>query len=218
MRSGWCLVVPVKRLALAKSRLGDASREPGHVRREALALAFAADTVAAALHSDEVAALYVVTDDPVAGPVLARIGATVLADRPNAGLNPALGYGARVAARRRPGHGIAALSADLPALRPAELSLALALASSHRSAVVPDAAGSGTTLYAARAPSVFAPAYGPDSLGKHVAGGARVIDVPGLDSVRCDVDTSEDLAAAVRLGVGPHTTEALRHAGRLRHG
>jgi 2-phospho-L-lactate guanylyltransferase (CobY/MobA/RfbA family) len=44
-----------------------------------------------------------------------------------------------------------------------------------------------------------------------------VIDVPGLDSVRCDVDTSEDLAAAVRLGVGPHTTEALRHAGRLRH-
>jgi 2-phospho-L-lactate guanylyltransferase len=218
MRSGWCLVVPVKRLALAKSRLGDAWGEPGDVRREALALAFAADTVAAALYSDQVAALYVVTDDPVAGPVLAGLGATVLADRPDAGLNPALAYGARVAARRLPGLGIAALSADLPALRPMELSLALALASSHRSAVVPDAAGSGTTLYAARAASVFAPAYGPDSLGKHVAGGARVIDVRGLDSVRCDVDTSEDLAAALRLGVGPHTTEALRHLGRLRHG
>ena len=50
----------------------------------------------------------------------------VLPDEPDAGLNPALAHGAAVATRRLPRDGVALLSADLPALRPAELDAALA--------------------------------------------------------------------------------------------
>ncbi len=197
----WCLVVPVKLLAHAKTRLA----EFAGAHREALALAFAADTLTAAVRSPAVAAVYVVTDDPVARAVLGGLGAVVVADEPDAGLNPALAHGGRLAARRQPECGIGALSADLPALRPTELTLALALASAYPSAVVADAAGSGTTLYVARAGAVFVPAFGPASLREHVAGGAHPLGDAGLRSLRRDVDTPADLADALDMGVGPHT-------------
>jgi len=44
----------------------------------------------------------------------------VVPDLPAAGLNEALLHGATVAAAEFPGNGVVALSADLPALRPAE--------------------------------------------------------------------------------------------------
>jgi 2-phospho-L-lactate/phosphoenolpyruvate guanylyltransferase len=207
--SCWCLVVPVKRLALAKSRLAAVAGP----HREALALAFAADTVTAALASPAVAAVFVVTDDALAGCVLGDIGALVLADEPDAGLNPALAYGGRHAAERYPGLGIGALSADLPALRSAELTHALARASSFPSAVVSDAAGSGTTLYAASAIAAFSPAYGPGSLGLHLAGGAHLLAGAGLDSLRRDVDTPADLSDALRMGVGAHTAAVAAQLG-----
>ncbi|MGO4756580.1 2-phospho-L-lactate guanylyltransferase, partial [Streptomyces sp. 2MCAF27] len=46
------------------------------------------------------------------------------------------------------------------------------------------------------------------SRARHRASGAREIRLRGVDSVRRDVDTGEDLRAALALGVGPHT---LRH-------
>ncbi|HEX3201221.1 MAG TPA: PfkB family carbohydrate kinase, partial [Actinomycetes bacterium] len=76
-------------------------------------------TVAAALAAAAVARLYVVTDDPAARAAMATAGARVLPDEPDAGLNPALAHGAAVAMRRFPRDGVALLSADLPALRPA---------------------------------------------------------------------------------------------------
>lgn len=197
---GWCLVVPVKRLSVAKSRLtGTAS-----AHRAALALAFAADTVSAALRTPSVAGVVAVTDDPDAAALLRRIGALVVTDEPDAGLNPALVHGAGVAVRRHPGAGIGALSADLPALRSAELARALQLATGHGCAVVADARGDGTTAYLAALADAFAPAFGSGSLLAHVSRGAYALS-GGLASLRRDVDTPADLAEAVRLGVGPHT-------------
>ena len=198
--AGWCLVVPVKRLEVAKSRLTGAAA----THRADLALAFAADTVGAALRTPAVAGVVAVTDDPAAAELLELIGALVVTDEPDAGLNPALVHGAAVAARRHPGAGIGALSADLPALRPAELELALALAAGHGCAVVADARGDGTTVYLAARAAHFAPAFGSGSLRAHVSLGARSLG-GGLASLRRDVDTPADLAEAVRLGVGPHT-------------
>src|SRR3954469_18111651 len=109
--------MPVKRLALAKTRLAEVAGE----HRVALALAFALDTATAALACENVAALVVVTDEPEGLDALTQIGALVVADDPDAGLNPALAHGADAAARAHPGTAIGALSADLPALRPTEL-------------------------------------------------------------------------------------------------
>lgn len=200
----WSLVVPVKRLHLAKTRLrGDA---PG---RAAMALAFACDTVTAALATPGVAAVIVVTDDDEAASALRRLGAEITADAPDSGLNPALSHGAAEALRMRPECGVGALSADLPALRSAELARALQRVAISGRAVVADAAGTGTTAYLAAPGQEFAPAFGCESLLRHVDAGARVLAEADLMSVRRDVDTAEDLAEAIALGVGTHTAHLL---------
>src|ERR1700754_1464342 len=198
----WSLVIPVKVLAIAKSRMSAAAGP----YREALALSVAADTVAAALRSDRVSAVIVVTDDPVAARELGELGARIVPDTPDAGLNPALSHGAALARDLAPGAGVGALSADLPALRPDELSEGLGVAgASGGTAFVPDAAGVGTTLYVASPGAAFSPAFGPDSCARHRSQGARELALTGIASVRQDVDTLDDLLAALRLGTGPRT-------------
>lgn len=209
---GWCLVVPVKRLAVAKSRLAGSAG----AYRAALALAFAADTVTAALATASVLEVIAVTDDPEAARLLARLGARVVTDEPDSGLNPALRHGAAAAAERHPLAGLGALSADLPALRPGELSSALRSGGEHGSAVVADAGGTGTTAYLVSAGGTFRPAFGPNSLQAHVTGGAHALTGVDLASLRRDVDTPADLAEAVRLGVGAHTADVVARMAALR--
>ncbi len=197
----WSLVIPVKVLARAKSRLASLAGS----RRGELALAMAADTVAAAVACPAIGAVIVVTDDAAAGAELGGLGAHVVADEPRAGLNPALVFGAAYADARWPGRGRAGLAADLPALDPAEIGRALAAASGWAEAFVPDAAGSGTTLYAAGPAAAFSPRFGPGSRDRHLAGGAVELDLPGMAGLRRDVDTPADLRSAAKLGLGPRT-------------
>ncbi|MYR56837.1 2-phospho-L-lactate guanylyltransferase, partial [Streptomyces sp. SID625] len=87
----WTLVIPLKPLARAKSRLSDTVHDGV---RPQLALAFAQDTVAAALACAEVSGVAVVTDDALAARELAALGARIVPDTPRAGLNAALAHGA----------------------------------------------------------------------------------------------------------------------------
>ncbi|MBT2213659.1 MULTISPECIES: 2-phospho-L-lactate guanylyltransferase [Actinomadura] len=205
----WSLVVPVKVLARAKTRMSAAAGP----HRPDLALAVAADTVAAALRCPRVRDVIVVTDDPLPAARLAALGARVVPDEPDAGLNPALVHGAGRGREVSPGTGTGALSADLPALRPDELARVLDAAAQAPEAFVPDAAGIGTTLYTARPGVTFSPAFGRDSRAAHRARGARELLLPDIDSIRRDVDTPSDLQVALSLGVGPRTAEV---AARLR--
>jgi 2-phospho-L-lactate/phosphoenolpyruvate guanylyltransferase len=200
----WSLVVPLKPLVLAKSRLAKAA---DGILRPHLALAFAQDTVAAALACEAVRDVAVVTDDPAATAELAALGARVVPDSPAAGLNAALAHGADAVRALRPAAAVAALNADLPALRPAELARVLARASAFPRAFLADAAGIGTTLLSAAPGMELCPAFGGRSRRRHSASGAAEILLEGVDSVRQDVDTGEDLAAALALGVGPRTAE-----------
>jgi 2-phospho-L-lactate/phosphoenolpyruvate guanylyltransferase len=197
----WSVVIPVKVLAQAKSRLAELAGE----RRAGLALAMAADTVTAVMRCADAARVIVITDDRVAGDTLAALGAEVIADEPRDGLNAALRYGAAHAAARWPQQGTAALSADLPAVRPAEIGAALRAAAAWPSAFVADAAGDGTTLYAAAPGAGFRPSFGLASRARHAAGGAVELDLDGIPGLRRDVDTPEDLRAAASIGLGPNT-------------
>jgi 2-phospho-L-lactate guanylyltransferase len=212
----WSVLIPVKVLAEAKSRLASLAGP----RRAELALALASDTVTAVLASDAVARVIVITDDQDAAVALAALGALVVPDEPRAGLNPALRHGARYAAARWPGDGMAALSADLPALRPEQIGQALRAAAAWPTAFVADAAGDGTTLYAASAEAAFRPAFGLASRARHAAGGAVELGLDGIGGLRRDVDTPSDLRGAVALGLGPHSAplaaELLRCAPRGR--
>lgn len=199
----WTVVIPVKRLIAAKTRLRGAVPAVPHDR---LVLALALDTVAAAGNCPDVAEVYLISDDPVVAVEATALGATVLPDEPDAGLNAALRYGARRAyADGRARRWVAALAADLPALRPAQLSAALRSAATAGRAYVADAAGTGTTLLAAPPGTDLDPRFGPGSAAAHAASGARALagDWPSL---RRDVDTVADLAEAAGLGLGPRTT------------
>lgn len=197
----WSIVVPVKVLARAKSRLAPL----GSAGRAELALAMAVDTVTAALACPEASAVVVVTDDALAAGELTAAGAVVVADEPADGLNAALAHGAAWVRARRPRSGVVALSADLPALRPADVGAALRAAAAWPQAFVPDAQGAGTTMYAATSAAAFRPAFGVDSRRRHADGGAVELVLPGAAGLRRDVDTLPDLRAAARLGLGPRT-------------
>jgi 2-phospho-L-lactate guanylyltransferase len=214
--TSWSVLMPVKVLAQAKSRLAGLAGP----RRGELALALACDTVTAVLGCDEAARVIVITDDQVAGAALAALGALVVPDEPRDGLNAALRHGAAHAAARWPGSGTAALSADLPALRPEQIGRALRSAAAWPTAFVADAAGDGTTLYTAVPGAAFRPAFGLASRARHAAGGAAELGLDGIPGLRRDVDTPSDLRGAVALGLGPHSAplaaELLRCAPRGR--
>jgi 2-phospho-L-lactate/phosphoenolpyruvate guanylyltransferase len=201
----WSLVIPLKPLALAKSRLADTAAD---ALRPGLALAFAVDTVTAALACTAVRDVAVVTNDELAGRELAALGARIVPDDPRAGLNAALAHAAAAVRATLPDSAVAALNADLPALRPPELARVLDAAAQFPRAFLPDAAAIGTTLLAVAPGHELLPAFGPDSRARHRASGATELRPTAVDSVRQDVDTGEDLRAALALGVGPRTAAA----------
>jgi len=191
----WTVLVPVKALPAAKSRLADFSADAeAHAR---LVEAIRVDTLAAARAAAGVARIVRIGDS-------VDVDHDVLQRRP--GLNRALLEGARYARERWPQDGVAALVGDLPALTPSELAGALAAAAEHDTAFVADSVGTGTTLLTARPAARFEPRFGPDSALRHAVDAAPLPAGPGL---RQDVDTADDLRAALLLGVGPQTLAIL---------
>ena len=195
----WAVVVPVKRLDVAKSRLA----AYGDVARRELALAFACDVVAAAIGCSDVTEVLVITDDAEAADALRALGARVAPDDPDAGLNPALAHGADLLRVADAGRGVVTVSSDLPALQSPDLAAALRAVPRGRRAFVADSAGTGTTLLAASAPAPLQPSYGPGSRARHASSGA--VELAGTAALRRDVDTPADLRDALLLGVGPRT-------------
>ncbi len=201
----FCLLVPAKPAARAKSRLAPLGEE---VRRS-LASAFVTDTVTAALASARVGAVLVVTDDHVLARELRAKGVDVVPDGLGDDLNGSLVQAAAEGRRRWPDLAPAALCADLPALRPSELTAALDVAAGHPASFVRDADGEGTTLFAATSPDAFEPRFGAGSRDAHRAGGAHEVVEVAVPTLRRDVDTPADLDDAVRLGVRTRTAEVV---------
>ncbi len=185
------LLVPIKDGGQAKSRLGVGNDD----LRARLMTAFAQDALAAACACDDVE-VFVVGDVDA----LAWLGLTVLPDEGEGSLNRALRRAAdRIA---QPDRGVAAMLADLPCLTTADLEVALT--GIDRRCFVADAAGTGTTLLMAPAGTPLDPRFGVGSAEAHASSGAVAITAE-LRSLRLDVDTTDDLAAALRFGVGEHT-------------
>jgi 2-phospho-L-lactate/phosphoenolpyruvate guanylyltransferase len=196
------VLVPVKPPDAAKSRLGPLGDS---VRRD-LATAFAADTVAAALECPTVACVLVVTDDHVLAAGLRELGAEVIPDGASDDLNESLVQAAAELRRRHPEMPIAALCADLPSLRPDQLTAVLRDAPADRTSFVADSDGTGTTLLLAPDLVSFTPRFGPQSRQAHLDAGAEEIDRRDVPTLRHDVDEPADLAEALRIGVGPRTS------------
>lgn len=206
------VVVPVKRLAAAKSRLASLGDD---VRRELVA-AFLTDTVSALLDTSCVARVLVVTDDAALAGWLRGLGVEAIPDGSAEDLNDTLVQGMAELLRREPGLRPTAVCADLPALRPEQLSEVLATVQPERAAFVADAAGMGTTMYTAPDLARFAPRFGFRSREAHLDDGALELDTTEAPSLARDVDTPEDLRAALALGVGHRTGFVVQAVGLAR--
>jgi 2-phospho-L-lactate guanylyltransferase len=204
------VLVPVKPPAVGKSRLVGTSDQ---ARRD-LAAAFALDTVSACLATPGVAQVLAVTDDAGFARRLAGLGCEVVPDGRPGDLNASLVLAVAEARRRWPDLRPAAVCADLPALLPEDLAIALARAADRdpAAAFVPDAEEVGTTLYAAPH-AAFRPEFGHGSRARHLAAGAvELLDVPV--TVRHDVDDISALRRAGALGLGQHTSALMEtHEG-----
>jgi 2-phospho-L-lactate guanylyltransferase len=202
-RTGWTVVLPVKNAGRAKSRLAGL-RDAG----PALARAIALDTIEAVAACTAVARVVVVTDD---GELAASAppGVLIFEDQQGRGPNAAIVTAMASIPDSAPR---AALLADLAALRPADLEVALDAAAAVDRGVVPDAEGDGSTLVTARAGVPWESAFGASSFDRHIALGCAVLDVPAHSTLRRDVDTPAHLAAAAALGLGPRM-ERWRLAG-----
>ncbi|QEW04460.1 2-phospho-L-lactate guanylyltransferase [Microbacterium lushaniae] len=202
---GWVVIVPVKPATVGKTRLADAA-----VDRAALARAIALDTIAAAAGATRVARVVVVTDDQEL--IRAATGTPrveIVREVDAAGLDAAIALGAQAAGQGAPR---AALLGDLPALRSVDLDAALGAAGSVERGLVPDAEGTGSTLVTARPGAVWTTAFGEDSAARHRLLGCTDLDVPEDSTLRRDVDTPAQLAAAEALGLGPRTAALLSAA------
>lgn len=205
----WTLIIPVKETSVAKTRLRDHTPE----QRATLAVAFALDAATAASDCPLVRRVVAVSNDDLARAQLEALGVRVLPDVPDAGINPALRHAAEQVRAEDPETGLAAMSADLPALRGSVLATAIDRSGNAQRWFVADRESTGTTLLAARPGVALDPEFGPHSAAAHRSSGAVAIDGAGLDALRGDVDTEPDLQAAVILGVGRYTRAALSSMG-----
>jgi 2-phospho-L-lactate guanylyltransferase len=190
----WSVVMPVKPLAAAKSRLAGLSAP---VRLD-LARAFTQDAIAAALATPAITRVIVVgeTDD---APVDPRIH---LVPDPTADLTGAIHRGLAIIPADSPA---SVLVCDIPAVRSEDITAALSHAALHPWSLICDLHGTGTTMLIAHRRRDLQPRFGLRSRAAHVALGATDLTDVVAPGLRCDVDTEVDLWNALRLGVGSHT-------------
>ena len=195
-------IVPVGRLENAKTRLGgtlDAEE------RLALVENLLRRTLDATIASPGLAETLVVSPDRVALGIAAGAGARTLRQRSgrlNAGLRSA-----RDDAVAGGADAIVVVPIDLPLISAAALAPLLAELAAvgptggPRVVFIPDRHGRGTNALGLVPPDVIDPAFGPDSLAKHVAAaraaGAAVVELGG--PLTLDLDTADDLLLVERV-------------------
>jgi 2-phospho-L-lactate guanylyltransferase len=197
-------ILPVKRFARAKQRLGASVADP--LRLE-LARAMVADVLLALAQTEAIERTIVVTGEDSVAIAARQQGAIVLDDEAEAGQSAAasLGVGRATAEGFER---VLCVPGDCPALDPAELEALLgAGARDHRApqvVILPDRHGTGTNGLLLSPPEAIAPSFGPDSCERHralalAAGVAcRVERVPSL---LLDIDTGADLDALRRRAI-----------------
>src|SRR6202035_39078 len=195
-------VLPVKRFARAKQRLGASVAAP---LRLALARAMVDDVLLALAQTAAIELTIVVTREPLAAAAASRQGAAVIEDEDESGQSAAVTLGVHRALAEGFDR-VLCVPGDCPALDPAELEGLLSAPASPSGVtgaepsvvVLPDRHGSGTNGLLLSPPAAILPAFGPGSCERHrqlaLAAGIACRVEP-LPSLLLDVDTGADLAA-----------------------
>lgn len=207
----WALIA-VKRFVFAKARLA-AALDPAS--RATLAQAMLEDVLTALSGSRALNGALVVTSDPAAAAIARRFGAAATNDAEDAGVNPAVNQGLKLLGRWNAGRVIVA-PADLPLLASSEVDAVVAALDSAKIVLTPAERDGGTNVLALSPVDALAPAFGPNSLNRHMAA-ARAAGVEPhvlpLAGAGLDIDVSEDLEVLVRRGAGTRSGALLQELG-----
>jgi len=211
-------ILPVKSFGAAKQRLAPAL---GSGSRQALAQAMFADVLASLRRVEGLAAVAVVTADPVADATARGRRVLLLRDTAQAGQSAAASIGIAYALAEE-FERVLLVPGDTPLLDPREVTSLLE--APYAVSIVPDRHGTGTNALVLRPPDAIAPSFGPGSLKRHVEAAAEAglsSAVEETPTLMLDVDTGADLSALIdalaeRRGQAPSTRGALRQLERLR--
>ncbi|MBB3036237.1 2-phospho-L-lactate guanylyltransferase [Hoyosella altamirensis] len=223
MSATWILI-PVKPFAHAKSRLSSAL---GPEDRGRIAEAMLRDTLSAVRscadvngvtligHRSEIAdiaseyGVSVLDDAELLGSATKRIPTGTIAD---SRLNAVIAGAADTIRREAANYAIGVLHADLPALGAHDITAVIGdMRRSPSPIFVADRHGYGTTGLFMPQGVMFAPQFGESSAIRHLQAGAAAA-AGELAGLRCDVDTPEDLEAALDAGAGKWTRAAVTRA------
>jgi 2-phospho-L-lactate/phosphoenolpyruvate guanylyltransferase len=183
-------ILPVKSFGSAKQRLAGAA---GERERASLARAMLSDVLEALGRVERVETVAVVTADPAAALEASGRGARLVQDTRESGQSDAAAAG--IAEALATGfERVLLVPGDTPLLDPEEVD---ELLRDEETAVtiVPDRHGTGTNALVLRPPDALAPAFGLDSMRRHVAAAGPSHRVAELPSLALDLDTPDDLAA-----------------------
>jgi len=186
-------VLPVKRFARAKQRLGASVAEE---LRFQLARAMVADVLLALSQTPSIERTIVVTGEDLVAASAGAQGALIVRDITETGQSAAVTLGVR-RAQREGFERVLCIPGDCPALDPAELaSLLRARPEEAEVVIVPDRHGTGTNGLLLTPPDAIAPSFGPNSCERHralalAAGVPCRLERPA--SLLLDIDTGADL-------------------------
>lgn len=202
-------ILPVKRFAAAKSRLGASVADELRAR---LAQAMVSDVLDALARSALVERTILVTREPAMREAARRDGVQLLEDTAEGGQSAAVALG--IARALADGFDrVLCIPGDCPALDAAELDRLLD-GPSEPVTIVPDRHGTGTNGLLLAPPDAIAPAFGPGSCERHRALAQRAglgCRVERPSSLLLDIDTGEDLdALRARLTGEDATAERTR--------
>jgi 2-phospho-L-lactate guanylyltransferase len=190
-------ILPVKRFAQAKRRLGASVADP--LRME-LARAMVGDVLAALAETAAIDLTIVVTGEPSVTDAARAQGAIAIDDTAQDGQSAAVLLGVERALAESADR-VLCIPGDCPTLDPADLDALLSRSAGNETpavVIVPDRHGAGTNGLLLTPPGAISPSFGPDSCERHrtlaLAAGVLVrIERP--PSLLLDIDTGADLAA-----------------------
>lgn len=207
-------ILPVKRLPLAKKRLGESVADS--LRRD-LAKAMVGDVLSALDECEAIDATIVVTCEPSVALAAGYIGAIVVEDSAEAGQSAAASLGLAKAIEEGFERALC-VPGDCPTLDPAELTELIAPTTPHGDGgshcetphprarvtlkrelvIVPDRHGTGTNGLLLTPPNAIEPSFGPDSRARHERLAQEHSVSCRVEEPAClllDIDTGEDLQA-----------------------
>lgn len=199
----WTAIIPIRSFTTGKTRL-----QIPAVDTASIIEAFTADVIRACAACPKITRVVVVSPDPEVVTRTRELGCETVTEQSALGINTAIDV-----VRKQTDGPVIAILGDTPCLTGAVLSMVISKAEQCEVSFVSDASGVGSTMWCAQSGSHARSHFGHHSRAEHRSHGAVELGSGNASSdwarARRDVDTDVDLWDAIRLGIGPASSQLL---------